>query len=998
MNTADLHSGSAFTGLLLPSRWQGRGAVCLLMACLGLPTATNGQLTLSDNFNDENDAGWTHYAPLQSPPWNETVTWTFPTNAAGGFGYRIFGGVPDVPKDPVQGNDTGPARVGSFRNDSTYGDFFAGVDLVNWDDSIVANLGIIAFRVNTPGFLTTFGYLAGYSGMLETDDRQASFIFVEFQTELTVTEFFLQFKGGLGLVSRLDPARKYRMVATATGANLRSAIYDVTDLLEPIAKIGVANADVPNGTIGIASINYNIDADRPADFTFDNYHTTPDPDTAVGFPGTPQVVGLTPAPQTLFYQPVASSNVTFNVTTFNTNPINTNELRLVLNGVPVPSSQLALIEVRTPITGSPDTNFFVRYTGTLASNAIYQGQIRVVDMAGTGTTNNWTFDTFGTNGTLLVEAEDYNYSNGQFQDDPPVSGLDPGGVQVNGGGIGYYDQTGTRDVDYFDADTTLDLDEQQYRTMDGVGTFQNLYVGDTPRPDHVATNVPDYAVWRMQAGEWLNYTRTFPAGNWNVYLRTSSQLRQAVRFDEVTSDRALPNQTKVLRGKFEVPNTGSSTRFRYVPLTDAVGNPRALSLSGTNTLRLTALGDIGEDRGGLQPTYFLFLPATNPPSQLPWIAFTAPLAGATNVSALPTVQITVLNGTTAINTNSIVLRFDGTNVTSSATISGTTSEGPGATITYAPVPPGFLQPNSTHTVSLVFADNAGTPNVQSNQWSFTVASVPVIPASFALLSGPGTDFNVQVHKAPNTGDPDSFPYSSSRAERQLANQLFDPDSGATPVVYTNEAANTPTNYGFYTEPNAINYEQAGISSGFFGGDTRFPGVPQNLSTYGDDPNHMAMAATIKLQLGAGLHRMGVASDDGFKVTAGTNSPPTDLLLGIFEGGRGHSETVFDFVVTSSGVYDFRLLYYEDTVGASAEWYWVNRTTGARELVRPLALESATAITGPFSVESSALIDPGSKTITVARSGSARYYRLRSTTAYTINSINLSGNNVVLQYQ
>jgi len=75
----------------------------------------------------------------------------------------------------------------------------------------------------------------------------------------------------------------------------------------------------------------------------------------------------------------------------------------------------------------------VRYTGVLASNTIYHGKITVLDMTGKGTTNNWYFDTFTSfdptvpanpSGFVLIEAEDYNYNGGQFQDYPPVSGTD----------------------------------------------------------------------------------------------------------------------------------------------------------------------------------------------------------------------------------------------------------------------------------------------------------------------------------------------------------------------------------------------------------------------------------------------------------------------------------------------------------------------------------------------------------------------------------------------
>src|SRR5207302_750988 len=118
-------------------------------------------------------------------------------------------------------------------------------------------------------------------------------------------------------------------------------------------------------------------------------------------------------------------------TTFTVNQIDTNSLRLFLNEVQVPSSQLLFTEVRDTLPpGSPNTNFFVRYTGALAGNTVYHGKIIVLDASGKGTTNNWYFDTFtyfdptDTNnptGYLLVEAEDYNYNGGQFQDYPKVS-------------------------------------------------------------------------------------------------------------------------------------------------------------------------------------------------------------------------------------------------------------------------------------------------------------------------------------------------------------------------------------------------------------------------------------------------------------------------------------------------------------------------------------------------------------------------------------------------
>src|SRR6185436_5345333 len=109
-----------------------------------------------------------------------------------------------------------------------------------------------------------------------------------------------------------------------------------------------------------------------------------------------------------------------------------------------------------------------------------------------------------------------------------------------------------------------------------------------------------------------------------------------------------------------------------------------------------------------------------------------------------TVQIHVLNRDTAVVTGSIQLRFDGADVTSAATITGTTTNGPGATVTYRPG--GFLLPNTVHTLSVAFGDGSVT---QSNYWAFTVLDMPALQSSDRELSGPDNVFSVQVHKAQN---------------------------------------------------------------------------------------------------------------------------------------------------------------------------------------------------------------------------------------------------------
>src|SRR5207237_2724282 len=84
---------------------------------------------------------------------------------------------------------------------------------------------------------------------------------------------------------------------------------------------------------------------------------------------------------------------------------------------------------------------------------------------------------------------------------------------------------------------------------------------------------------------------------------------------------------------------------------------------------------------------------------------------------------------------------------------------------------------------------------------------------------------------------------------------------------------------------------------------------------------------------AGTYRMGVNSDDGFVVSAGTN--PKDrfaLKLGEFSGGRGASDTTFYFYVPSAGIYPVRLMWENGGGGANCEWFTIDPTNGVKTLV------------------------------------------------------------------
>jgi len=563
-----------------------------LIAGLGLSDSLKAQV-VSDNFDDGNDAGW---APYEGAPGTREIS--FPSDPQGGFFYRILN------KSGTDANGLF-TRGGSYRADVNHvgDDWFSAVDIVNWNDAGMVDVAFnsIAAKLAAVGPAQTTGYVFGYlSG--GPNSPMGLLGIIEFQQEAQNTSTPDLYTGGAALTGKLSPTGGIRLVFRGgAGGLLIGDLYDRTDLLEPLAHIE-ARDDLqgsvhPNGFVGIVGVNAaEVEVWGESDGTFDNFYASDQNNNFKGFVGTPQVVNLVPAPQRLFYPIPGSNPIQFTASTFAaTNTIATNTLQLFLNGSDV-TSQLTFTEVATIPLTTPKTNFTVTYTGGLTSNTIYNGKIVVLNPADRGTTNNWVFDTFGTTGTVNIEAEDYNYTSGQFQENHPVSGLDPDGVIVNGGGLGYFDQIGTPGIDYEDLSLQAIgqginiVQRNQYRSMDFPGTVQGRMSrsGDV-RNQYVTNNVGEYVVAYLTAGDWMNYTRTFPNNNYNVYLRASSVKAEAVRFDEVTSYRTLSNQTTAIRGEFLVPKTGGSSRFRYVPLTDAAGNVQTLTLGGVQTFRLTDL-------------------------------------------------------------------------------------------------------------------------------------------------------------------------------------------------------------------------------------------------------------------------------------------------------------------------------------------------------------------------------------------------------------------------
>jgi hypothetical protein len=257
----------------------------------------------------------------------------------------------------------------------------------------------------------------------------------------------------------------------------------------------------------------------------------------------------------------------------------------------------------------------------------------------------------------------------------------------------------------------------------------------------------------------------------------------------------------------------------------------------------------------------------------------------------------------------------------------------------------FLASGSQHTVLVNLKDTTGKAWSSTN--SFTVPNYPSLDPATKLASPattPGMSTYTYQISVPAAWRDENL---TRDAEMRLVGGKVDPLAGKP---YPNVAEGTVTNV-----VQTVNWERAAtdVAGEFFGSATTppdtaipndyIPGIPASASS----TDHVTVETLTYLRFpAAGLYRMGVASDDGFLVTAGQPGP-LGLLIGTYDGGRSVGETSFEFAVPVAGDYPFRLLYWNGTGGANCEWYLIDRQTGTNRYLingpqnNPLALKAFT---------------------------------------------------------
>jgi len=379
------------------------------------------------------------------------------------------------------------------------------------------------------------------------------------------------------------------------------------------------------------------------------------------------------------------------------------------------------------------------------------------------------------------------------------------------------------------------------------------------------------------------------------------------------------NQPAAALGTFVCPNTGGAQNWTFVQLKNLFSSPVQVRFAGTNTFRTTCVGA----NGNYNVSYLIFVPNTNPTALRPYLASGFPFPNAANVSPDQKISFTIANRETSVVPGSILVSLNNSNITSSISLSNNAA---GSLVSYQSQFPNLL-PSGTNTLQVSFSDGSVS---QTNQWQFTVATVPIIPSSYAVpVSQAGSaGFTIQIAKADDASPPADFPPTIARAVAHLAGHIT---NGVTGQPYPNLAAG-PNNDGLFSEPDFINYDINASPSGnsTFNFKTNFPYMPAAAVN-----NFISMAANMYVQLSAGVNTFAVRSDDGFLLATGPALGSTNLYLGLFDGGRGdNTPTTFSFIVQTNGLYPMRLIYDQGEFGGSIELYSIR--TGQNILLNDLS--------------------------------------------------------------
>ena len=398
-------------------------------------------------------------------------------------------------------------------------------------------------------------------------------------------------------------------------------------------------------------------------------------------PPLPTIVGVYPDGAALMQN---TNTLVFTALSSGVN--NFTNISLVLNGVNV-SAGLTFV---TNGTAGTSTNVTASYTGLpqQAVNTAVISAINTLGLVGTVTVN---FDTFNPT-NFIVKAEEFDFNYGQYIDNPVYTNV----AEADS----YYGLNSVEEVDTHKGPSVGDSQATAYRYDDGSGTQTQtpLAAGELPSPTRFGGSVvPGHMISYWSSGEWQNYTKTFPAGNYNVWTRLSTSSGSTVNFDQVTGGQGTTSQPTSRLGQFTL---SGNSGFQWVELMQN-GSPAVVNLGGVNTVRATT-------GGGANANFYMLAPAN---SNLPIISNVNP--NGAYLFQYPSggnLTFTVSSTVTTIHQANVTVTVNGNVLTLPSTdFSPQTDPSPTFNVTV----PAALAMNNTIPVTIhVLDDNGGTATAQ----------------------------------------------------------------------------------------------------------------------------------------------------------------------------------------------------------------------------------------------------------------------------------------------
>jgi hypothetical protein len=255
----------------------------------------------------------------------------------------------------------------------------------------------------------------------------------------------------------------------------------------------------------------------------------------------------------------------------------------------------------TAVTATVSKNAGVTTVSYRPATAYAPGSQHSVALTFGDRTVNWSF-TVGNlpEPAFFIEAEDFNFGGGQHKSEAS---------QMPYMGGAYAGEGAVFDVDY-------NRGNEGASPLYRIGEDPQVPMDRTGDRDRGITDIRiNFKMGWIGDGQWYNYTRNFPAGQYEVYVASSHGNTGATdirgTLQKVTSPANTTGQTVETLGTYSAPGTGGWGNNALVPVKDASGANAKINLSGTTTLRWApASGDID---------FLLFVPAGAAPPSAPTI-------------------------------------------------------------------------------------------------------------------------------------------------------------------------------------------------------------------------------------------------------------------------------------------------------------------------------------------------------------------------------------------